>query len=179
MVEVNLRLRILLLLFLFLSPLSGQDVVRVASFNLRNYLSCDRMVEGKWRPDYPKPEIEKKAVRSIIRSVNSDILAIQEMGDYPYLVELWTDLNTTGGPYYPYAVWMPKEGEGEIRHLAFLSKYSPVSIVKHTDLSFSYFDGIEQSGRGLLEITFCAGGVSFHIFNLHLKSMWMVCLKGR
>ena len=74
----------------------GQDVVRVASFNLRNYLSCDRMVEGKWRPDYPKPEIEKKAVRSIIRSVNPDILAIQEMGDYPYMVELWMDLNTTG-----------------------------------------------------------------------------------
>ena len=23
-----------------------------------------------------------------------------------------------------------------------------------------------------MEITFCAGGVSFHIFNLHLKSMW-------
>ena len=74
-----MRLRILLLLFLFLSPLWGQDVVRVASFNLRNYLSCDRMVEGKWRPDYPKPEVEKKAVRSIIRSVNPDILALQEM----------------------------------------------------------------------------------------------------
>ena len=172
MVEVNSQIRILLLLFLFLSPLLGQDIVRVASFNLRNYLSCDRIVEGKWRPDYPKPEIEKKAVRSIIRSVNPDILAIQEMGDYPYMVELWMDLNTTGGPYYPYAVWMPNEGDGEVRHLAFLSKYPPVSIVKHTNVSFSYFGGVEHSGRGLLEMTFCHHGANFHIFNLHLKSMW-------
>ncbi|MBT3666354.1 MAG: endonuclease/exonuclease/phosphatase family protein [Opitutae bacterium] len=172
MAEVNSKIKIFLLLFLSLCPLGGEEVVRVASFNLRNYLSCDRMVEGKWRPDYPKPEIEKKAARTIIRSVNPDILALQEMGDYPYLLELWMDLNSTGGPYYPHAVWMPNKGEGEIRHLAFLSKYPPVSIFKHTDVSFSYFDGTEKSGRGLLEVTFCPQNESFHIFNVHLKSMW-------
>ena len=166
-------LRLLILVLLFRPSLFGEsEVVRVASFNLRNYLSCDRMVEGKWRPEYPKPEIEKKAVRSIIRSVDPDILALQEMGDFPYLVELWMDLNETGGPYYPYAIWMPTNGGDEIRHLAYLSKFPPISVSKHTDLSFSYLGGVEKSGRGLLEVTFCPFGQSIQVFNLHLKSMW-------
>ena len=155
-----------------LSPLLGENVVRVASFNLRNYLSCDRMVEGKWRPDYPKPEIEKKAVRSIIRSVNPDILVLQEMGDYPYLLELWMDLNVTGGPYYPHAVWKPNQEEDEVRHLAVFSKYPPVAVKHYIDIPFSYFEGVEQSGRGLLEVSFRPFKSKFHLFNLHLKSMW-------
>ena len=130
------------------------------------------MVAGKWRPDYPKPEIEKKAARSIIRSVNPDILAIQEIGDYPYLVELWMDLNETGGPYFPYAIWMPTIKDDEIRHLAYLSKFNPIAISKYTDLEFSYFEAVEKSGRGLLEVTFSRLGQNFHIFNVHLKSMW-------
>ena len=91
-----MRLFIFFSIISCLSSLLGENVVRVASFNLRNYLSCDRMVEGKWRQDYPKPEIEKKAVRSIIRSVNPDILVFQEMGDYPYFLELLIDLNVFG-----------------------------------------------------------------------------------
>ena len=143
-----MRLFIFFSIISCLSPLLGENVVRVASFNLRNYLSCDRMVEGKWRPDYPKPEIEKKAVRSIIRSVNPDILVFQEMGDYPYLLELWMDLNVTGGPYYPHAVWKPNQEEDEVRHLAIFSKYPPVAVKHYIDLPFSYFEGVEQSGRG-------------------------------
>ena len=162
-----------LLLFVFsLIPLQGKDTVRVASFNLRNYLSCDRMVEGKWRPDYPKPEIEKKAARSMIRSVNPDILVLQEMGDYPYLIELWMDLNVTGGPYYPYSIWKPNLEDDEIRHLAIFSKYPPKKVINHVDLSFSYFEGTSRSGRGLLEVDFRPFGLSFSLFNLHLKSMW-------
>ena len=162
-----------LFLFLFsLFSLQGSEIVRVASFNLRNYLSCDRMVEGKWRPDYPKPEVEKKAARLMIRSVNPDILVLQEMGDYRYLVELWADLNVTGGPFYPYAVWKPNREEKEVRHLALFSKYPPVSTSNHLDLTFPYFEESANSGRGLLEVNFRQSGVGFSLFNLHLKSMW-------
>ena len=159
-------------LFCCLLSLHAENIVRIASYNLRNYLSCDRMVEDKWRPNYPKPEIEKKAVRSIIRSVNPDILVLQEMGDYPYLLELWRDLNVTGGPYYPYAVWKPNQEVDEVRHLAVFSKYSPIAVEHYLDLPFSYFEGVEKSGRGLLEISFRPFESNFHLFNLHLKSMW-------
>ena len=76
-------LRLFLCSFFFFECLSG-EVVRFASFNVQNYLSCDRIVNGEWRPNYPKPEIEKKSLRSVIRSVNPDILALQEMGEYAH-----------------------------------------------------------------------------------------------
>lgn len=161
-----------LLVFSWHLSLKSSEVVRVASFNLQNYLSCERIVDGKWRPDYPKPEVEKKAVRFSLKSVNPDILALQEIGDYRYLLELWTDLNNTGGPFYKHAVWMPTEEEDEVRHLAYFSKFVPVSIKKHTNISFKYFGGFEKSGRGLLEVCFNPYDAKFTLFNLHLKSMW-------
>ena len=162
----------LTLVFVGHLSLESSEVVRVASFNLQNYLSCERIVDGEWRPDYPKPEVEKKAVRFSIRSVNPDILALQEIGDYRYLLELWTDLNNTGGPYYKHAIWMPTEEDDEVRHLAYFCKFEPDSVKKHTNISFKYFDGLEKSGRGLLEISFKLNDAKFTLFNLHLKSMW-------
>ena len=167
----SLRFFLTLVLFGHLS-LKSSEVVRVASFNLQNYLSCERIVDGEWRPNYPKPEVEKKAVRFSIRSVNPDILALQEIGDYRYLLELWTDLNNTGGPYYKHAIWMPTEEDDEVRHLAYFCKFEPDSVKKHTNISFKYFDGLEKSGRGLLEISFKLNDAKFTLFNLHLKSMW-------
>lgn len=49
----------LLLLLVFLSlNVSGQESIRIASYNLRNYLIMDRLVEGQWMKNYPKPKAE-------------------------------------------------------------------------------------------------------------------------
>jgi endonuclease/exonuclease/phosphatase family metal-dependent hydrolase len=148
------------------------EKVRVASFNLQNYLIMDRMVEGKWRPEYPKPEKEKRALRSILKEVDADVLALQEIGDRPFLNELWMDLNVTNGPIYPYAAWMPGSDEEEVRHLALLSKIPFSSIRKHHDIEFSYFGDRKTPDRGVLEVTFDSNGTKWKLFNLHLKSKW-------
>ena len=48
-------LRLAALLLLFFGPSGGAaetgEVLRVATYNLRNSLVMDRVVEGKWRPD--------------------------------------------------------------------------------------------------------------------------------
>jgi hypothetical protein len=62
----------------------------------------DRWAGGAWREDYPKPEIENGIVRSIIKRVNPDVLALQEMGEIPYLNDLWRDLNSSGIGNYSY-----------------------------------------------------------------------------
>ena len=31
-------------------------VLPIARYNVHNYLSVDRLVDGHWRPGYPKPE---------------------------------------------------------------------------------------------------------------------------
>ncbi len=164
-------LRFFICSFFFFKCLSG-EVVRFASFNVQNYLSCDRIVNGEWRPNYPKPEIEKKSLRSVIRSVNPDILALQEMGEYAHFLELWNDLNNTGGPYFSYGEWKPNREEDEIRRLSVLSKYKPKKVKNFIDMPFNYFGNIQHSGRGLQELLFEINNQPIVVFNLHLKSMW-------
>ena len=53
-----------------------------------------------------KPTKEKRALRSMINQVNPDILLIQEIGDLPYLNELWMDLNVTNGTKFDFSGWM-------------------------------------------------------------------------
>lgn len=153
---------------LWVFPL-GAEQVRVAAFNLRNYLVCDRLVEGIWRKEYPKPEKEKAAIRSIVSKIRPDVLALQEMGPEPFLRELQKDLRTEGLTY-PHHAWM--EAEDENRHLAVLSRIPIVETRRHDDLNFKYFDGREKIKRGLLEIVFETGGVKWSLFVVHLKSKW-------
>ena len=148
------------------------EKVRVASFNLQNYLIMDRVVDGKWRKNYPKPEKEKRALRSILKQVDAAVVAIQEIGERPFLNELWMDLNVTKGPVYPHAIWMPAGDPEEVRHLALFSKIPFSSINMHHDIDFPYFDGRKTPDRGVLEVTFNSNGIKWKLFNLHLKSKW-------
>ena len=97
----------LLLVFLFLN-ITGQESIRIASYNLRNYLIMDRLVEGQWTKNYPKPEAEKSIIQKNILEVNPDILVIQEIGGQRFLNELKEDLNGLG-LNHPYAILMRGE----------------------------------------------------------------------
>lgn len=144
------------------------ETVRVASFNLHNYLDTDRWVEGHYRMAYPKPEVEKDAVRKIIMAVNADVLALQEIGSPLHLEELRKDL-AKDGLKYVYAECLV--GPDENRRIGVLSKI-PFTAKNHTELDFKYFDGREVMKRGLLELTFGEGATQWTLFNVHLKSRW-------
>ena len=163
----------LFLAFSLAWPLAGwAETIRVASYNVENYLVMDRIVSGRWQEDYPKPAKERRIVRSVINQTNPDILAIQEIGERVYLDELWKDLNNTNGVQFKYSAWLPGLGEGEQRHLALLSKI-PFKLVPSTaDLSFKYFEVRRSPSRGLLEADFETNGQKWSLFNLHLKSKW-------
>ena len=158
-------------LFFFVPFTCWAEKIRVASYNVENYLVMDRMVSGKWQEDYPKPLKERRIIRSVINQTNPDILAIQEMGDRFYLNELWNDLNKTNGVRFKYAAWLPGI-EGEERHLALLSKFPFILHNGPGDLSFKYFEVRRSPSRGLLEAEFKINGKTWSLFNLHLKSKW-------
>ena len=122
--------------------------------------------------NYPKPEKEKRALRSMINQVNPDIMLIQEMGDRGFLNELWMDLNVTNGVRFAHSAWMQGSYEEEERHLAVLSKIPFASVLKHRDITFNYFDQSTKPSRGLMELNFNVSGISWTLFNLHLKSKW-------
>lgn len=145
-----------------------EDSLRVATYNLRNYLVMDRYFDGQWRPAYPKPEAEKAVVRRVISTVAPDILILQEIGGADFLEELRTDL-AADGLHYTHSVLM--EGPDTVRQVAILSKQAPEAVSPHPELDFKYFDGRELVKRGLLEVRFSLpDGTPFVVFGLHLKS---------
>ncbi|MEM0964535.1 MAG: endonuclease/exonuclease/phosphatase family protein [Verrucomicrobiota bacterium] len=138
--------------------------------NLQNYLIMDRRVDNRWVKDYPKPEVEKAALRRAVLEINPDILAVQEMGPGLLLREFQEDLEKEG-QVFPYMILM--EGEDEERHVAVLSKIEPLEVIPHRDMDFPYFGERMKMKRGLLEVVFPQqenGEDFWSLFVVHLKS---------
>jgi endonuclease/exonuclease/phosphatase family metal-dependent hydrolase len=143
------------------------ETLTIATYNVENYGSVGRVTEVGYRPDYPKPEKEKNALRGVIRAVGADVLVLQEMGDAPYLEELALDLRAEGLDY-PHRVLL--DGPDGDRHVAVLSRRPLLRIVRHANLPFAYRGGTESVKRGLLEVSVAAAGGEVTIFAVHLKS---------
>lgn len=139
------------------------DALRVATYNVQNYLVTDRMVDGRWRSAYPKPEAERQALYEVILAVRPDILALQEMGPGNFLAALQRDLAAMGLEY-PFAYL--GDGEDEERHTAVLSRVEAEQVVRHRGLDFPYLGERVEPRRGLLEVRFA----EFSLYVVHLKS---------
>ncbi len=143
------------------------ETLTVATYNVENYTLADRMAEGVYRKAYPKPESEKAALRSVLRGLNADVVALQEMGGEAYLQELQRDL-AHEGMNYPHAAVL--DAADNDRHIAVLSRRPFAAVGRHADLKFNYLDGTETVKRGLLEVTVATEAGALTIFVLHLKS---------
>src|SRR5688572_18955678 len=89
-------------LWLFASAVHAERLT-IATYNVENYGPANRMTEAGYRKEYPKPEAEKRALRVVLRGLDADVLALQEMGSQAHLDELRRDLKSEGLDY-PYAV---------------------------------------------------------------------------
>lgn len=145
------------------------ETLTVATYNIENYLSADRVTGEGYRKDYPKPEVEKQALRAVIRALGADVIALQEMGSRAYLEEFRRDLKAEGMDY-PHTVLL--EGADTDRHVALLSKRPLKGVVLHTNLEFPYFGKTETVKRGLLEATIATEDGDVTLFVVHLKSRY-------
>ncbi len=148
------------------SPAFADSLV-VATYNVENYLSTNRRVDGRFRPDYPKTEAAKTALRAVIRALDADVLALQEVGGAGHLRELQLDLRAEGLDY-PHAVVL--EAADEARCLAVLSRREFAAVQEHRDLVARYFDEDIAVRRGLLEVSVRVGEGALKLFVVHLKS---------
>lgn len=155
------------LLTLILTAGLRAETITIATYNTQNYCLADRMVEGSFRQAYPKPEAEKNALRAVIRSLDADVIALQEIGSRAFLEELQRDL-ASEGLKYPHAEIL--EADDAERRVAILSKRPLVSVGRHTDLSISYFKTKSPVKRGLLELHIATEGGELTLFVVHLKS---------
>jgi endonuclease/exonuclease/phosphatase family metal-dependent hydrolase len=154
-------------LCLFVAIPACAETLTIATYNIENYGPANRMTEGGYRKDYPKPEAEKAALRTVIRALSADVLVMQEMGVQAYLDELRRDLKTDGLDYPYHALAAASDAD---RHVAILAKRPLRNIVTHSDLSFTYFGGKETVKRGLLEATIATDAGELTLFAVHLKS---------
>ena len=143
------------------------ETLTIATYNVENYLATGRRVEGIYRPAYPKPEAAKEALRAVIRALDADVLALQEMGPAAYLEELQRDLRA-GGVDYPHAALA--EAADADRHVAVLSRLPLLHVQTQTGLEFRYFNGQEKVKRGVLEVDLAAAGGEVTLFVVHLRS---------
>lgn len=156
-----------ILVWLMLGLTACAETVRVASFNLRNYTAADRIMESGWVPDYPKPELEKDAVRAAILSVKPDVIVFQEMGPGGYLDELSLDLAASGLDYPYRECLVAADAE---RCLAALSRISFKEVRRNTNLRCKVYGEDVPVKRGLLGLSFVTNGKEWTVYNIHLKS---------
>lgn len=144
------------------------EPLTIATYNIENYTLANRTTEdGVYRKAYPKPEAAKAALRAVIRQMDADVVALQEVGGAGYLRELQRDLKSEGVEY-AHAVVL--EAADKERMTAVLSRRELTGVTRHTDLTFKYFEGVETVRRGLLEVRVASAAGEVALFVVHLKS---------
>lgn len=156
-----------LLFALLLPALCGAQVVRVASWNVRNYNGADRIAGGAWTPAAPKGEDEKAALRRALEAVRPDVVVFQEMGPPGYLEELRRDLAREGLDY-PYSAHMTAADPE--RCLAALSRLPMDNVEKFDRLTYRFGGADHLVRRGVLALSFTTNGRAWRLYDFHLKS---------
>jgi endonuclease/exonuclease/phosphatase family metal-dependent hydrolase len=147
----------------------AEAALTVATYNVENYTMADRMVEGVYRPAYPKPQKEKAALRQVIRGIAPDILAVCEMGKPEFLAEFQRELKL-GGQDFPHAVVL--EAADTDRHVAVLSKVPFKEVRRHAAVPIKYLGKADVVKRGVLEVIFATNEGDVSLFVIHLKSKY-------
>ncbi len=152
-----------LLLGLACSPaLLAADTIRVATYNLENYLE---QAVGT-RP--AKSAVAKAKIREGIRALKPDVLALQEVGGVPALLELRASLKAEGWDF-PY--WQLTTGFDTNIFVAVLSKLPFTATHPHTNLNYLLAGRRMQVSRGFAEVEFKVNDrYAFTLITAHLKS---------
>ena len=145
----------------------ASDGIRFMSYNVENYLTMDRYVEGGERQPAPKDPSEIAALVKIIISEKPDILGICEIGTPEDLADLQSRLKEAGLDL-PHS--LHTGGVDQTRHLALLSAFPITANQSRRELTYE-LNGVERlMGRGLLHATINLPGGATHFIGLHLKS---------
>jgi endonuclease/exonuclease/phosphatase family metal-dependent hydrolase len=162
---MNLRLKpwLFVAFVLFVPFLLRAELIRIAAYNLENYL--DQPTET--RRFVKSPEAKAK-IRESIRALKPDVISLEEMGTTNALLELRTSLKAEGLDF-PY--WEHVSGFDTNIHVALLSRFPITARRPHTNENF-LLDGRRFSvSRGFLEVDVQVNSnFSVTLLGAHLKS---------
>jgi len=161
---VNRLLAVALLALAGLNTFAG--TVRVATYNLENYLDAPTVS----RP-HIKTDAAKAKVRESIRALNPDVVALEEVGTTNALLELRDALKNNG---LDFPFWEHVQSFDTNIHVAVLSKLPIVARRPHTNEVFLLDGKRFQVKRGFAEVDIqvaqAATNFVFTLFVAHLKS---------
>lgn len=152
-----------------ISAATVSAAITVATYNVENYTLANRMVDGVFRENYPKPEAERRALQQVVAALAPDVLAVQEMGPPPFLTEFQRELRAVGQDF-PHAVVL--EAADKDRHVAVLSKLPFKAVHRHAAVPYTYFGQPEHVRRGVLEVVLATDRGDLSLFVIHLKSKY-------
>ena len=150
------------------SPIVQSGDVRIASYNVENYLRMPRRIDGKLVTDAGKPESEKKAVALMIASIHPDVLGLMEIGDPSQRDDLLRRLHQQGLDYSGIDCL---EAADTTRHLLLLSRLPIVERHSLGDIPLRVNGVTVHSPRGIIDVTVeTAPGKRLRILCVHLKA---------
>ena len=148
--------------------------LRFLSYNVRNYLTMSRFVDGK-RTDRRKPAREVEALVRIIVEARPDVLGICEIGTREDLAELKSKLAAAGLnlEHTEYA-----GGADDTRRLALLSRHPIVAADSQGAGGSLNYQSVDADNRpkefsmqrGILDATVEVGTRRIRFLGVHLKS---------
>jgi endonuclease/exonuclease/phosphatase family metal-dependent hydrolase len=144
-----------------------QGTVRFICYNVENWLTMDRYVDGKNLKGSPKPEKEKLAIAELLADAKPDILGISEIGDEEDVKDLQAYLEKAGHPM-PHAHL--NRGADPTRSLALLSRYPIVKTVSRDNLTYRSKGRDYAMQRGIHDASVETPAGAFRFLGLHLKS---------
>lgn len=144
------------------SSLPAAEIVRVATYNLENYLD----VPAGTRP--PKSAEAKAKIRESILALKPDVIALQEMGSTNALLELRSSLKAAGRDY---THWEHITGHDTNIHVAILSRFPIKARRPHTNDNFLLSGRRFRVSRGFAEVDIQVSATySITVMTAHLKS---------
>lgn len=143
-----------------------QGEVRFLAYNLKNYLSMRRYINGT-AVYTPKPSEEIHALVEIIQSARPDILGVCEIGKDSDLKDLQTRLKKAGIPL-PHRHRV--HGSDNARALAILSRYPIIETHAPKELNYTINGTPFSISRGILDATIQLPGRKIRFLGVHFKS---------
>lgn len=161
-------MKIFFLLFLLLSIIHGDTVLKIATYNVENLFDLENNgyeydeyipnTEANWNQKTYK--IKLKNIAHVIKDIDADIIALEEVESLQALKDLRFTLKQDGQYYQYYSITNSKNTNIKV---ALLSKY-PFVYSKDLAVTASY------KYRNILENKFKIEGKEFYIFVNHWKS---------
>jgi endonuclease/exonuclease/phosphatase family metal-dependent hydrolase len=141
--------------------------VRFVAYNVENWLTMDRYVDGRNQKGAPKPEREKQAITRLLAEIKPDVLGISEIGSEEDVKDLQAHLEQAGLKL-PHAHL--NRGSDTTRSLVLLSRFPIAKSVTRDDLRYSS-NGVEHTmQRGILDATVDTPSGPYRFLGVHLKS---------